>query len=174
MEHHKHGGQGDLLRQVTSIPTRILRHHDLEGLSGILLHHLCSKECFNLKKAVYFVDNPDFDQLVGIAGFTSEEASVGNVWDEPQSLSNKMRETAFHKRVRQITHASISLKGEEAAHSTEVQLIAKELGIANPQVYSWQMKHGNHGVLVYDGSGGESWDTQDLYNAASLLSFCPF
>ncbi len=81
MEHHKSGG--DLLRQVTQIPTRILKNHDLHGLSSLLLHHLSSDECFNLSKAAYFVDNPDFDQLVGVAGFARDEAAQCDIWDQP-------------------------------------------------------------------------------------------
>ena len=168
----QHNGGGNLLRQVTQIPTRILRNHDLHGLAGLLLHHLCSGECFNLSKAAYFVDNPDFDQLVGVAGFSRDEAAQGDVWEKPAQQVVQVEEGAFHRTVRGMHHVSITRKGEEAGKSPQVQLIAKELGIENPQIYSWEMKHGNHGVLLYDGSAQE-WEAQDLYNAASLLSFCP-
>ena len=165
-------GSGNLLRQVTQIPTRILRNHDLHGLAGLLLHHLCSGECFNLSKAAYFVDNPDFDQLVGVAGFSRSEATGGDVWAEPAQQAVRVEEGAFHKTVRGMHHASIARKGDAAGGETQVKLMAQELGIENPQVYTWDMKHGNKGVLLYDG-GAQEWETQDLYNAASLLSFCP-
>ena len=170
MEHQKSGG--NLLRQVTSLPTRILKNHDLLGLSSLLLHHLCAGECFNLSKAAYFVDNPDFDQLVGVAGFARDEAAQCDVWDEPQKNTTQVCETAFHQKVRGAQHPSVARTGLDASMSPKLVRIAQDLGIDNPQVYSWEMKHGNHGVLLYNG-GEHDWDTQDLYNAASLLSFCP-
>ena len=43
-------------------------------MSEFVLHDICNPNCFNLQKAAFLVDNPDFDCLKGVAGFSADEA----------------------------------------------------------------------------------------------------
>lgn len=58
---------------LSCLPHKMLSVHGLSNATEFVLHELCQSSCFNLKKAAYFVDNPDFDRLQGVAGFNKEE-----------------------------------------------------------------------------------------------------
>jgi len=60
--------QHDLFKNLSSLPRMILVCNGCENIFELLLHDLCHPTCFNLKKVAYFVDNPDFDCLQGVAG----------------------------------------------------------------------------------------------------------
>src|SRR6202042_1032184 len=91
-----------LLRCLSNLPKQILTLHSLDNVPEFVLHGLCSKDCFNLYKAAYFVDNPDFDCIRGIAGFSKDEGELewNNIWDDPESFSLFTKSLPFNKRVR--------------------------------------------------------------------------
>ena len=56
--------------RLADLPKRMVPLYDLEAIGNIpefVLHDLCHEDCFNLKKAAFLVDNPDFDSLQGVA-----------------------------------------------------------------------------------------------------------
>ena len=58
-----------ILNTLSKLPRKMLSLKGQENVTEFVLHELCHKNCFNLDKAAYFVDNPDFDCLKGMAGF---------------------------------------------------------------------------------------------------------
>jgi len=168
------GREQMILESLSMLPKHMLSLRDRDNVSHFLLHALSGERCFNFNKAAYFVDNPDFHCLRGIAGFFKEEdqKSHDHVWHTPENFQDHIQHSMFNKLVRDIMHESI--KAKAVAHEQGMQDIAQALGFNNYNVCSWDMLHDNHGVLVY-----EKADPQDdvvenyLLNGMSLLSFCP-
>jgi len=157
--------QHTMLNCLANLPRKMLLLHGADNITEFVLHDLCHENCFNLKKAAFFIDNPDFNHTKGVAGFSAQEAlKTGALWHNPQEFSKHMQSSAFNQKVRSLSHAS-------AAHMPE---LAQTLGFENYAHCRWAMKHDNHGFVLY-----EKADTQDsfaddhLLNGLSLLSFCP-
>jgi len=176
-EKRRKGGQMEqkekILNLLVCLPRKILYLQEQDNLTEFVLHELCSKQCFNIQKGAYFVDNPDFNCLKGIAGYAQSEAFAdADIWQNPQSFSKHMQQAGFNQKVRETEQESLWKKGESAA--VIVQKIAENLGIENPSFADWQMKHNNHGIFVYqDISTDEVKRNEEFANGFSLLSFCP-
>ena len=83
-----------------------------------------------------------------------------------------MRNSSFNKKVREL--AFCSLKKDGASQEEIVKTLAHELGMKNPAVHSWDMKHDNHGIFVYELEEVEDNQLKDyLANGLCMLSFCP-
>ena len=97
-----------LLKCFTHLPEQILSLHDIDNVTEYVLHSLCVEDCLNLSKAAYFIDNPDFDCLKGVAGFNKQEETY--TYDVPLNDHNHFREhvsnCAFNKKVRDISAPS--------------------------------------------------------------------
>ncbi len=121
----------------------------------------------------YIVDNPDFDCLKGVAGFSSKELYRGNkdIWDEPESFSDYMAQCSYNNQVRGLEKASCKRKG--CSDEQTVQEIADNLGFTNPKWCAWDMKYDNHGLLLYEKVEDDSNDTEYLSNGLCLVGFCP-
>ena len=88
-----------MFRHLSELPQKIVNLHGLENITEFVLHDLCHRSCFNLNKAAYFVDNPDFDCLKGIAGFHHDEVYPGeDIWFNPQAFSDHMESASFNKK----------------------------------------------------------------------------
>jgi hypothetical protein len=164
--------QRDVLERLHSLPVKILSLHEHECLSDMVLHDLCGPSCFNLKKAAYLVDNPDFDCSRGVAGFSADEQYQGmaNMWEEPHEFAQYARSARFNQKVRALHYVSIT------KHNTDyiVQQLARDLGIVDPFFYTWGAKHGNHGVVIGERQGmGEDEASKYLQHGLGLLGFCP-
>lgn len=150
----------------------MLKLHGADNISEFVLHELACKDCFNLAKAAYFVDNPAFDCLKGVAGFAQEEACQLSIpiWDDPDRFSNHMQSASFNQKVRncvQLSCKNCATPDEELLHE-----LAMQLGMTNFDYCTWQMKHDNHGYLLYQ-TCGQLPDKDMLISGLSLLSFCP-
>lgn len=167
--------QNEILNRLSALPRKIVSLHGQENISEFVLHELCQKGCLNFEKAAYFVDNPDFDHLKGMAGYWRPEAyaSQEDIWINPKSFSAYMQESPFNKRVRNFTHASFSKNNHTEDHILE--LVAQGFEFGNPGVYSWDLKHDNHGFLVYEKQPqtGDACAVDHVLNGLSLLAFCP-
>lgn len=159
---------------LARLPGKIISLHGRDNITEFVLHDLASKLCFNLAKATYLVDNPDFDHLKGVAGYIHSQAFEhgDTIWENPDTFSRHMEKAPFNKSVRAISKQSPKrgcLQAEEIVES-----VAKELDMDNPKFFCWNMKHNNHGLLVYEHMNGHSnWDDEDLLNGLHLLSLCP-
>ena len=73
MKHDGANNKNRILIHLSTLPQKILSLHGRADLAEFVLRDLCHERCFNLKKAAFFIDNPDFNHLKGIAGFCHEE-----------------------------------------------------------------------------------------------------
>jgi len=163
------------LEYVTHLSHKVQQHHDCHHLPQLVLHHLAHPLGFSLTKAAYFVDNPDFDHFIGIAGFLNEKKdALDTIWNDPHAFKPKAQCAVFHEQVRNIAQTSFKKKHIDVHTSSDVQKVAKELGIQNPQWVTWDMKHGNHGLLIFErGQTFPAWMKKMLENMAPFLGFCP-
>lgn len=162
-----------LLKTISSIPRKIVTLSGSENVSEFVLHELCNKNCFNLKKAAYFIDNPDFNCLKGVAGFCSLELDGTQInWSSPEQFSNSMKNSQFNTTVRSVLKDSYHKR--EGMRKPVLDDIVQGLGFSEHAVCTWPLKHDNSGLLVYEKSEKNDPFVDDhLVDALFLLSFCP-
>lgn len=162
----------DSLRRL---PRKIIQLHGHDNVVNFVLHELCSKNCFNMPKAAYFIDNPAFNCLKGIAGISEEELkSLENIWEDPHQVSDIIVKAPFNQQVRSFTYESRKNRGH--SHEAMAETIAKNLNLNDYGFYAWDLKHDNHGLLVCEKSNTHDQDhphDEILIDGLSLLSFCP-
>lgn len=161
----------ELVSRLSTLPQRIVSTHGADYLAELVFYELCGKSCFNLKKAAYFLDNPDFDCCRGIVGLNSTEFAVsegGDVWKDPEPVSEQMRRSPFYQKVRGLQHASVTKNNSEYLLGE----IAKNLGIEKPQVSITHARNDNHGILITD-QPVDAEVHEYLEHGMSLLGLCP-
>jgi hypothetical protein len=156
-----------VLSHLTTLPRKITAWHTTDHSSEHLLHELCH-HCFGLEKAAYFVDNPDFDCLQGVAGYDCTEHTGQE--QRSQSLDDDHCPCDFNKQVRSME--STSYKRAHKAEADVIRTLASELFMHNPACYIWPLKHDNYGVLVYEKSDNLNGLQEHLENSSYLFSFC--
>lgn len=163
--------QNRMLHHLAHLPQLMIHIHGRDNLSEFLLHELCSEPCFNLRKAAYFVDNPDFKVMRGIAGFDQDNAYAGQeIWQNPENFSSHMENLLFNKKVRSMQFEDVAMKDDEELLGD----MAKELGFGSCANCSWKMRHDNHGILMYEKADpADSLVDEHIVDGMSLLSFCP-
>lgn len=173
MEHSMLSPRNDtIISCLICLPEKMLAQHNQDNLTEFVLHDLCKKDCFNLQKAAYFVDNPDFDCFKGIAGYKQDEVSINcDHWNTPQEFAQCMRQSPFNTNVRDIHHRSV--RRNSVDEQKLVNDIAEKLLLQNPRYYSWGMKHDNHGVFIFELNPETESFQQQLHKGLSLLGFCP-
>jgi hypothetical protein len=166
----KHSPNIQLLHTLTRLPLQMIKMHGTDNISEFVLHELSCKNCFNLTKAAYFVDNPAFNCLKGIAGYAQDEESslAVPIWHEPELFSHHMKTSLFNQKVRECVQ--VSCKNCTTPDEDVLRSLADTLGMNSFNYCTWQMKHDNHGYLLYESC---DHDKEDLLSGASLLSFCP-
>ena len=139
-----------LLKCFTQLPQEILSLNGIENVTEYVLHSLCDEGCLNLSKAAYFIDNPDFDCLKGVAGFNKQEEiyTCDIALNDHAQFADHVNSCAFNKKVRDITAQS----GRRANHETEhtVKFLANKLGFEHPLYHTWLIKHDNYGLLLFE------------------------
>lgn len=164
----------NVLHHLSKMPALMLSMHERENVSAMLLHQLCSKDCFDLAKAAFLVNNPDFHCLRGIAGFCSDEAypSQKSIWAEPDKFTHHLSRASFNDKVRAIYNHDV--KHSESTIVEGLHNIAENLHFTNANFASWQMPHDNCGIVMYEKSNPAD-DLIDKYllDGLHLLSFCP-
>lgn len=162
-----------LLKTISSLPRKIINLSGADNTSSFVLQELCSKDCFNLSRAAYFIDNPDFNCLKGVAGYSEPElASVQMNWESPDQFTEQMKLSAFNNLVRSTIKESY--KKKYGKNHIIVDDLVCDLGFNDPSFCVWQMKHDNHGLLIYDKQENKDTFVDDhLMDALFLLSFCP-
>lgn len=163
-----------LLRCFAYLPQQIISLHEIDNATEFVLHSLCHEGGFNLAKAAYFIDNPDFDCLKGIAGFNGDEEinTCENVLANREYFEQHMNECGFSKKVRNINETSI--KKADRSLEEEVERLAALLSIDEPSYYTLPIKHNNFGIVIYKQKPTEDFQShQDLLTGLALLGFCP-
>ncbi|HEV2601846.1 MAG TPA: hypothetical protein VGT41_06170 [Candidatus Babeliales bacterium] len=163
-----------LLKHLAQLPRKILTLHGRENVTEFVLHDLCDINCFNLNKAAYFIDNPDFNITKGVAGFSRSDVPINGqmAWKDPVAFSQHMAQSEFNKKVRKIMQGSLS--SEKHDHEKIAGRLADELGFNNHAFCNVTMKHDNHGFVLYEKVNTHDTFADDhMVNGLSLLGFCP-
>lgn len=160
---------------LSCLPEKMISVHGAKNLSEFLLHELSDEPVFNLQKAAYFVDNPDFNTFKGVAGYDRKERckSCPNIWNQPEVFTDYMSKSDFNNKVRSVSYPSMKKSGQ--TEEDLVKKIADNINLKNPAFYSWNMKHDNHGILVVEhvdlDNNSELQD--DIRKGLFFLGFCP-
>lgn len=172
MEKKDQNRMHEVMLCVTNLPEQLIKFHGQENMLEFLLHTLCQKSCFNFSKAAYFVDNPDFDHLKGVAGFHHPEKYEHNHWDDPHTFSEHMKQAPFNNQVREIIRASIKRNKHE--EKEVINELSKELAFNNVNYLSWPIKYNNHGLLVFETEEDHHEEVKgQMQCGLHLLGFCP-
>lgn len=171
--HEDHDIDQSLLERLVSLPNRILQLHDVEELSPLVLHELGHDSHFGLKKAVYLIDNPDFDSLKGVAGFCRDECHLHkqNILDDPQSFAHDMAHASFHQSMKQFRDGSIA-RNHDYCSQDGITHLGERLGLNNPSCCTWNTRHGNQGILLFEADDMKDHQKSLLSQIIALLSFC--
>ncbi len=163
----------EVLVAVTMIPKNIITLHGIDNMTEFLLHNLSQRDCFNFSKAAYFIDNPDFDHLKGVAGFAQIDSyhPKGSHWTEPKEFTDHMRQAAFNTSVRDVCRCS--MKRNSQSEEKVVQELSDALHFSNPRYVIWPIKHDNLGLLVFEKNEREDDVEEHLESALNLFGFCP-
>jgi len=169
------GRQASILRSLSVIPKKILSLHGRENVTEFVLHDICQKDCFNINKAAYLVNNPDFKCLKGVAGIAIQEVPQGlwaDIWRHNEKFSTYMRNAPFNRKVRDFSQCSLC--SVEIPNDEIIEGVARNLGIEQPAHFSVDMKHGNHGLFIYEkNEHDDELREKHLIDGVSLLGFCP-
>jgi hypothetical protein len=164
-----------VIDRLRRLPRKMLLLHGLDNVTEFVLHELASKHCFDLKKAAYFIDNPDFNCFKGVVGISNTGLdTLEDIWINPDTFTQHMLESPFNQHVRSFTYKSHKKHSEP--YEKVADNIANELGLASYDFYTWNMKHDNHGFLVCeknDRNMQEKLHDDIVIDGLSLLSFCP-
>jgi hypothetical protein len=161
---------------ILQLPHHILRYHDVDELPQLVLHDLGHESNFGLNKAAYLVDNPEFNCVKGVAGFNRDECSFHreNVWEAPHEFGGDMRDAVFHNNMKNfVQDMSVRRRDLDVHNPDDLAVLGTTLGLKNPSFFTWNMRHGNHGILLFE--EGREWCARhrDLLSyAAALLSLC--
>lgn len=164
--------EGKLLQHLGNLRKMIVHNHELENLSEFVLHELCAGPCLNINKAAYFVNNPDFKILRGVTGYSKQESQVYDAWNNQKQFAETMQNSTFNQKVRSCSQGNFD-KGDRSEKYI-MDKLADQLEIENPEYHVWNLKHANHGLLIYDPSKDDINHLQEhLFDSLHYLGFCP-
>jgi hypothetical protein len=170
---HDHEHYQRLLSTVGSLFKNIQAsdHHD--HVADFVMHQLCNESGFNLNRAAYLVDNPDFDCVQGVTGYCKDEMGKKSfdIWKNKPAFEQHVCASRFNQDVKNFKHTSVLRSGQP--HADAVHAIADTLHIDNPAYYTWDMKHDNHGIFVYQKQDVPGAALDHLQDTVCLLGFCP-
>jgi len=167
--------EGKMLQHLGNLRKMMIHHHELENLSEFVLHALCSGPCFHINKAAYFVNNPDFQLVRGIAGYHKQEpcAQLQDTWNNQKQFISLMKNSPFHQKVRSFNLEESFDKGG-MSEKYMVHKLADQLEIEYPEYHVWDLKHANHGLLIYEPLHNDEKHFQEhLLDSLYYLGFCP-
>jgi hypothetical protein len=168
-------GHAHVVDNLRRIPRKMLELHERDNVTEFVLHELSGQYCFDLPKAAYFIDNPDFNCMKGVVGVSQEELhDIDDIWKNPEQFTSHMKQSPFNQHVRSFTYQSN--KKNSDVYSQAAEKIANELGIGDYGYYSWGMKHNNHGLLVCEKNKNNAHEhphEELIVDGLCLLGFCP-
>lgn len=172
-EKSKEQQRGQLLRWICSLPKNMVITHGIDNMTEFLLHHLSQQNGFNFSKAAYFIDNPDFNYLKGVAGYHTQQAYKKDHWQTPDLFTEHMKNAPFNQKVRGIEQPTIHAQNKQQTEVTKE--LNKELSLEAPHSRAWPLKYGNHGILLFELSDDSNADLveEHLDDSLHLFGFCP-
>ena len=165
----------ELLSRLLGLPNKILSHHENMGLAPLVLHELGHNSAFNFTKASYLVNNPDFDCVRGFAGYCTEDCKHHNedMWQDADNFSTRMQQAPFHHKISSFFEKGLSHNADGSLKDDELKRLCGTLEIENPLFLTWKMRHGNHGILLFQADNLQGARRRDLLNHfVPLLSLC--
>lgn len=172
---HKSSAQNDkkLLTKLSDFSKNVTQHHHLENLSEFVLHDACSIDQFNVSKAAYLVNNPDFSCLKGVVGYHAPESfKKGDLWMNQKAFTSHMKSSNFNQQVRSIEDKALILDGQRM-DDARIYGLADQLEINDPMYHVWTMKHDNQGVLIFQRPQDFDMGEEHFLHFLYMLSFCP-
>ena len=166
--------ESQLLKHFGNLRKMMVNNHDLDNLSEFVLHDLCTQPCFNLNKAAYFVNNPDFRCLQGISGYHDKDLQglSGSAWNNQKQFISSMQNSPFNQKVR--SNCTTNFEKGKASEKYMAEKLADELEINNPSYLTWDLKHANNGLFIYEAPQLElSYMKDHHFDSLQHLSFCP-
>lgn len=164
-----------VLTRLSTLPQKMLSLYDHHVLTELVLHELCSPQCFNFARAAYLIDNPDFDCCRGVAGFDATEyrGDIDQGWQNPDQTAATLRATNFNKKIRDLSYASVKKNNSDYV----LKELSKQLGTPEANVRLWPIKHGNYGILLFEHAHHPEMNSDEslhyLDKGLCLLGFCP-
>lgn len=165
----------ELLAQLLGLPHKILSHHEHAGLAPLILHELGHDSAFKFKKASYLVNNPDFDCVRGFAGYCTDDCCHhdSDMWGSVDASASNLQQAPFHKHTAEFCGKSLAHNPDGSLNQDELKTLCGTLGIDNPSILTWKMRHGNHGILLFEADDLDRARRQDLLNHfVPMLSLC--
>ncbi len=161
---------------IHRIPRFIMNLHSqgVHNSTEFLLHELSLPHCYNLSKAIYLIDNPDFNCLKGIAGFAqSEQFFSDNHWQQPELFLKHMSSASLHQKVKTIERENKRLS--ESAEKTMLLQLAHDLGVEKPSFKKVPIKHDNIGIFIFEPCDYLEYEAldEDMEESLYLLGFTP-
>lgn len=162
-----------LVDQIMELPKSILLNHHKQGLADLILNKISSEKCFSFSKAAYLVDNPDFNYLKGICGFCKTSSPSGDCSD-PDGLITQISSCKYNERVKALQQHSFKANNLDLNSPENLAEISKALEMQNPEVFCWDLKHNNYGVLIFESNSGHccDWKKNLLEKVTSILGMC--
>lgn len=167
-----------IVERFALVPKRMINLYGFDSphnLSEFLLHEICDADLFNIKRAAFLVDNPDFNEIRGIAGYSKEETYKNRTkhWEEPESFSLHMQTAPYNQKVKSFCGCE-SIKRNSGDYARFLDKYAKALDFNYPTISTWDLKHYNHGIFLYELDGKYEHNLKEnLDNFLHMLAFCP-
>jgi hypothetical protein len=109
-----------------------------------------------------------------ISGYCRSElyGSSCDIWQNPQDFSSHMQKALFNNKVRSFVKPSMIKSGNRDQEIVEA--LAHELDLQKYGFQSWNMKHDNHGLFIYEINGEiNNLPKEFILDGLGILSFCP-
>jgi hypothetical protein len=168
------GNDHNLVSRLLDLPNKILSNHESNELAHMILHEIGHDDAFAMHKAGYLIDNPDFNCLKGVAGYDKNECQFHkeNIWENPALFADDMKQASFNQQISTFFHKSLCHKRSDSLDEDAIRLLCDKLDIHNPALLTWKMKHGNHGILLYEESHNHKHYRDLLHHVVALLGLC--
>ncbi|HSW75840.1 MAG TPA: hypothetical protein VLG50_02255 [Candidatus Saccharimonadales bacterium] len=162
----------ELLVKLGGFSKNMVQNHHLENLSEFIIHDLCSQDAFNINKAAYLVNNPDFSCLKGVAGYHHPESfKQENSWELQKEFTSHMKQSDFNQNVRSINDKSLVIHNDGPEQDKVYELIER-LDMHDPLYHTWNMKYDNQGIFIFEKPEDTKIINDHLLNFLHMLSFC--
>jgi len=162
----------ELLTRLSGFSKNMIKHHQLENLSEFVVHDLCSQDLFNINKAAYLVNNPDFSCLKGVAGYHQPESfKHDNNWQSHKAFTSHMKSSDFNQKVRSVNDRAL-IVDQSKLDSGLVYDVAQRLEMRDPIFHIWNMRYDNQGIFIFEKPEESGLVEDHLLNFLHVLSFC--
>ncbi len=162
----------ELLARFGGFSKNMVKHHQLENLSEFIIHDLCSQDLFNINKAAYLVNNPDFKCLKGVTGYHQAEAfKKDNSWQSQKDFTSHMKDASFNNKVRSVADKSLILE-DTRVEKNKIEDLMLQFQMKDPIFHVWDMKYDNQGIFIFERPEHSDIVEDHLLNFLQILSFC--